>query len=290
MTRSTTHVDPPAIHPDAYPVTRVSTEFHLRGFDLLTAVHGDLISGVIVMTLVRHQMGALRREAISFRELSRKLDMPAETVRRHILNLVRSSHCVVKDGGVAVSPAALRGRPVTTFLRKIYVNAVRLLADLTRVEVVAFAPSSRRPVTSGRLSREQTRIAIAATGLLLAGVRATRGYWGGDVMNGLVYTAISAANVKHVTNSASAAIRAVLPDSERKPVSVLAISRSLRLPYETTRRHAEALLKAGVCVRVGRHGLLVPARFIHGATEGSVLVYCLVKDFVAELRRAGVKV
>lgn len=177
----------------------------LRGFDLLTAAQGDLTSGLIVMTLVREQMGASRHKAVGFRELSRKLDMPAETVRRHILSLVQSGQCVVKDGGVAVPPAVLRGRRVATYLRKIYVNAIR----------------------------EQTRITIAATGLLLAGIRAMRGYWGGDVMKGLVFTAISATNVKHATNGTSAAIRAVLPDSERQPVSVLGISRSLRMPYET---------------------------------------------------------
>lgn len=278
------------MHPDAYPVSRVSTEFHLRGFDLLTAAQGDLTSGLIVMTLVREQMGASRRKAVGFRELSRKLDMPAETVRRHILSLVQSGQCVVKDGGVAVPPAVLRGRRVATFLRKIYVNAIRLLADLTRVDVASFDPMSRRPVTSGRLSREQTRIAIAATGLLLAGIRAMRGYWDGDVMKGLVFTAISATNVKHATNGTSAAIRAVLPDSERQPVSVLGISRSLRMPYETIRRHAEALLQAGICVRVGRHGLLVPASFIHGIPAGTLLVHRLVMEFLAELRRAGVKV
>ena len=62
-----------------------------------------------------------------------------------------------------------------------------------------------------------------------------RRFWGGDLMKRLVYTAIWTANVKHITNSAPAAMRAVLPDSQRQPVGVLAISRSLRLPYETIR-------------------------------------------------------
>jgi DNA-binding Lrp family transcriptional regulator len=262
----------------------------LRAFDLLTAAHGDLMSGVIIMTLVYNQAGVSGRKGMGFRELSRRLDMPAETVRRHVRSLAQSGHCIVQDGGVTVPVAVLRGRPITTFLRKIYVDAVRLLADLTRVGIAAFAPSSRRPVVAGRLSTEQTKIAIAATGMLLAGVRATRGYWGGDVVHGLVYTAITSANIRHVTNSASATIPAVLPDSQRQPVSVLAISRSLRLPYETIRRHAEALVEAGVCERVGRRGLLVPASFLRTVPDGTLLVYRLTMDFVAELRRGGVKV
>lgn len=285
MSRNSTQV-----HPDAYPVTRVSTEFHLRGFDLLTGAQGDVVDGLIVMTLVRDQMSEPPRKAASVRALSRRLDMPYATIRRRVEKLVHDGQCIVDRGGLVVPSSVLRGRRIMTFLRKIYVNAVRLLADLTRIEVASFAATSRRPVRSGRLTREQTTIAVAATGLLLAGIRAMRAFWGGDLMKGLVYTAIWTANVKHVTNSAPAAMRTVLPDSQRQPVSVLAISRSLRLPYETIRRHADALLQAGICVRVGRHGLRVPAHFIQGIPAGIVIGHRLVMDFLTDLRQADVNV
>lgn len=290
MSQSSTRAGAPDVHPDAYRVVRVATEFLLRGFDLLTEAEGDVVDGLIVMTLVRDQTGGQRRRPIGVRALSRRLDMPYTTIRRHVEKLTESGQCVAKDGGLIVPPAVLRGRRITTFLRKIYVNAVRLLTDLTRIDVAAFASTSRRPVKSGRLSKEQTAIAVAATGLLLTGIRATRTYWGGDLMRGLVYTAVWTANVKHVTNTAPAGIRAVLPDSDRQPVSVLAISRSLRLPYETVRRHADALVQAGICVRVGRNGLRVPARFIEGMTAGIAIAYRLIMEFLAELRRAGVTV
>ncbi len=290
MGQSTTQVGPAGVHPDAYPVARISTEFYLRGFDLLTEAQGDVVDGLIVMTLVHDQAGAQRRKPAGVRALSRRLHVPYTTIRRHVEKLIEDGQCVAKDGGLLVPRAVLRSRRITTFLRKIYVNAVRLLADLTRIGVASFAATSRRPVRSGRLSREQATIAVAATGLLLAGIRALRGFWDGDVMKGLVYTAVSAANIKHVTNSAPSAIRGVLPDSQRQPVSVLGISRSLRLPYETIRRHAEALLQEGICVRVGRHGLLVPSSFYQSVPEGTVLVYRLAMDFLAELQRAGVKV
>jgi predicted ArsR family transcriptional regulator len=281
----------PAVHPDAYRVVRVATEFVLRAFDLLTEAHGDVVDGMIVMTLARDRMSVPRRKAAGVRALARRLDMPYATVRRHVEKLMRSGQCADEGGGLGVPPALLRSRRLAAFLRKIYVNAVRLLADLTRIEVAAFASTSRRPVKSGRLSRQQTAVAVAATGLLLAGLRGTRAFWGGDLMKGLVYTAIWTANVKHVTNTAPAGLRAVLPDSDRQPVSVLAISRSLRLPYETVRRHAEALVQAGICVRVGRPGLIVPTRFIEDATApGIATAYRLVMDFLAELRRDGVKV
>ena len=283
------NVEPSPPHPDAIPVTRVSTEFHLRGIDLLTRIEADLTDALILMTLVRDQMRSPRRGAGSVRELSRQLDIPYETVRRRVQELVSSGRCVMKDEGVIVPPAVLRGRRVTTFLRKIYVNAVRLLTDLTRIEVAAFASTSRRPVASGRLAAEQRTIALAATGLLLAGLRALRAFWGGDVMRGMVYTAIWTANVKHVTNRAPAADRGVLPDSQRVPVSVLAISQSLRLPYETVRRHAEAMVKEGMCIRKGRRGLVVPTTFIHRITAGPAIGHRLVLDFLADLRSVGVR-
>jgi hypothetical protein len=291
MGQSITQIEAGQVHPDAYPVTRVSTEFHLRGFDLLTQLQGDITDGLIVMTLIHDQLKTPRRKGgSSMRELSRKLEMPAETVRRHVQGLVKSGQCLSSNGTVAVPATALRRRRISTFLRKVYVNAVRLLADLTRIEVAAFASASRQPVRSGRLGKEQLAIAVAGTGLLLAGLRALRAFWGGDLMRGLVYTAIWTANVKHVTNTAPAADRSMVDDSQRVPVSVLAISRSLRLPYETVRRHADEMVKDGICVRAGRRGLVVPNSFIRRITAGPVIGHRLVMDFLAELRRAGVKV
>jgi hypothetical protein len=95
-------------------------------------------------------------------------------------------------------------------------------------------------------------------------------------MKGLVFTAIWTANVKHVTNTPAAGDRGTLKDSQRLPVSALAISRSLRLPYETVRRHADALLKEGQCVRVGRKGLIVMASTHRRHVPTSTATYHIV--------------
>lgn len=286
--RVDTQIEPEQVHPDAYPVTRVSTEFHLRAIDSLTRVQEDVVDALIVLTLVRNQMVA-RREALRIRALARLLDAPYETVRRRVEGLVERRQCVAAADGVAVPPDVLRSRQVRTFLRETYVNTVRLLADLTRIKVAAFASTARRPIQSERLTKDQRAIALAGTSLLLAGLRALRGFWGGDLMKGMVYTAIWTANVKHVTNTDPVANGYVLPDSQRLPVSVLAISRSLRLPYETVRRHADALVREGICVRADRRGLVVPASFIVRIASGPIIAHRLVLDFLVELRRAGVK-
>ena len=109
-------------------------------------------------------------------------------------------------------------------------------------------------------------------------------------MKGLVFTAIWTANVKHVTNTSRAATSSMLPDSQRQPVSVLAISRSLRLPYETARRHADTLVREGLCVRAGRQGVFVSTHVAEATLAGSVAGHRLVVAFLDELRSGGVTI
>ncbi len=281
----------PSIHPDVYPVARVSTEFFLRGFDLLCQLDDDVVSGLIFMTLWQDALSGTAPEPMGIRELSRRLDLPYETVRRHVHKLSQSGICLVEDGGITIPSAVRRSPRFVGMQRKIYVNAVRLLGDLTRVAVANFksgrSPSSR----SRRMSMEQTSVAVAAIGLLVAGMKTMRDFFDGDLMNGLVFTGIWAANVKHVINAApAAAYRGILPDADRLPVSAQAISESLHLPYETVRRHAGALVKQGKCKRVAYQGLVVPKRVFRQMTVESAAIRQLILGFVAELRAAGIKV
>jgi len=278
------------IHPDARPVIRVATEFYLRGFELLARLEGDIVDGLIVMTLACDQMRSPRHGARSTRALSRGLDVPTETVRRHVRGLLQRGHCVSEDGGVAVPASVMRSRHVATFLRRIHAEAERLLGDLTRIGVASFTGTPRRSTPSGRFTGEHAVIAVAATGLLLSCVQALRAFWAGDLTRGMIFTGIWAANVRHVTNSASGASRTVLADRLRQPVSALALARSLRLPYETVRRHADALMRDGVCRRAGRAGLIVPARVHLRIASGAGIAHRLVTNFLSELRLGGVKV
>lgn len=272
------------------PVARVSTEYYLRAFDSMTRLQQDIADGAIFMAIVHGQLTAPHRKAIGVRELSRRIGIPYETLRRHAQVLVHSGKCASTARGLAVPASVLRSRMITTFMRTLYGNTVRLLVDLTRVGVAAFPSASWRPSSSGRLTKEQAAIALAGLGLLLTGMRLMRDFWAGDLLKGLVYTAIWTANVKHVANTSLATSATVLADTERQPVSVGAVSRSLRLPYETVRRHADALLREGICVRAGRQGLVVLAT-THVRTEpGAIAGYHLVLEFLGELRRAGVRV
>ncbi|HEY2419088.1 MAG TPA: hypothetical protein VGH84_14285 [Steroidobacteraceae bacterium] len=115
-----------------------------------------------------------------------------------------------------------------------------------------------------------------------------------DLVKALVYTAMWTANVRHITHSVAAnqqfaAFDSVPPDEMRQPVSVMAISNALRIPYETVRRYVHTLLNEGRCVRVDRKGFIVPAAVIGSVAHRNTMraSYPSLLRFVTELRRAG---
>lgn len=82
-----------------------------------------------------------------------------------------------------------------------------------------------------------------------------------NFVTALVFLAIARANVSAITSAEVVDHRVagpdLPPDAQRLPVSVYAIARDLRLPYETARRHVGKLKAEGRCVPAGE-GLIVP--------------------------------
>ncbi|HYG25775.1 MAG TPA: hypothetical protein VD906_02600 [Caulobacteraceae bacterium] len=118
---------------------------------------------------------------------------------------------------------------------------------------------------------------------------------GGDLVKGLIFVAIVQANTQHiitdeVLNQAYSESDKAPPDEARRPVSVHALSVSLGIPYETTRRYVNKLLSDGYCQRV-RRGLVVPGEVL----TRPEMVMGLKRNFAnlqrlsAGLRRAGVE-
>ncbi len=274
---------------DVYPVVRVSTEYYLRGFDLLSRLQGDMMRSLVFMTVVHGQLTAPSGKPPSVRVLSRTLDVPYETVRRHVVELLHGGQFIEQAGGLVVPTKVQNSRLVSTFLRGIHGHAVRFLIALKSIKVARYRKKSSRP-SSGKVAKEQLAIALAGTATLLAGIRALRDFWKGDIVRGLVYTAIWTANVKHVANTATAGTRDVLADKHRVPVTAFAISTGIRLPYETVRRHVRSLMDEDIVVRVARAGLIVPEKIHRRWEVGALMGYRLTMDFLAELRAAGVKV
>lgn len=117
---------------------------------------------------------------------------------------------------------------------------------------------------------------------------------GGDLVTALVFMAIVSANVAHLNaDGPDGPLHADSddppPDALRKPVSVLALSGSLNLPYETTRRHVAKLLKSGQCERVAG-GLIVPVRVLLSDRHNEVMRANMtnLRRLFRALSRAGV--
>lgn len=102
----------------------------------------------------------------------------------------------------------------------------------------------------------------AATAVRLAGEFFVRGVeivaraHGGDLLRGIIFTAIAVANGEAAPTGGG---------GERRPVSVMSIAHSIGVPYETTRRYVNMLVNENMCVRDGRRGVFIPQHALQTA-------------------------
>ncbi|HEY3950267.1 hypothetical protein [Phenylobacterium sp.] len=113
----------------------------------------------------------------------------------------------------------------------------------------------------------------------------------GELLTGLVNLALVQANVSHLDRVASGfdGVDTPPPDEVRRPVSILALSASLGLPYETTRRHVAKMVATGQCVKV-KGGVVVPTAVIDDGRRTEMLEVNLMnlRRLFRNLRAAGV--
>lgn len=147
-----------------------------------------------------------------------------------------------------------------------------------------------------RTDKRRDRLALrAATSFMLHSVDLMSRVVGGDILRGVIFTAIVDANVRHIRpgdvigQSYSEASDNV-PDDLRRPISVHALALELDIPYETTRRHVNALIAGGYCVRT-ETGIIVPAAVIARDQMSMALRrnFENLRRLVADLREGGVE-
>ncbi len=115
-----------------------------------------------------------------------------------------------------------------------------------------------------------------------------------DLIQTLLFLAISRANVAGITEAPEAGTRfagltSVPPDTMRLPISVYALSRDLRLPKDTVRRHVGKLRSDGLCIEVSG-GLIIPGSVL-ARPEYLMAIdqnWSLTRDFVDQLTRYGI--
>lgn len=114
-----------------------------------------------------------------------------------------------------------------------------------------------------------------------------------ELIQTLLFLAISRANVAGITEAPEAGTRfagltSIPPDTMRLPISVYALSRDLRLPQETVRRHVGKLKADGLCIEAAG-GLIIPRSVLVGPNYLMAIDqnWSLTRDFVDELARLG---
>lgn len=82
---------------------------------------------------------------------------------------------------------------------------------------------------------------------------------GGDAMRAMIFTAIWTANISYARRGLTPQ-DGLAPDALRRPVTISRLASLVGAPSETVRRHVVRLIEDGLCVRVGRKGVVVPSQ------------------------------
>lgn len=96
--------------------------------------------------------------------------------------------------------------------------------------------------------------------LVLGSIVAAKKAFNGDLNLMSVFFAISQGSLSHIKFDDVINLNDdefIVPDSMRRPVSILGVSEYLDMPYETTRRHVMNLVESGFCKRFGRKEFVV---------------------------------
>ena len=116
----------------------------------------------------------------------------------------------------------------------------------------------------------------------------------GDLTLGLIFASIVQSNVRHISDDPKLTkqyglMGSVPPDELRQPISINALSESLNIPYETTRRYVHRLLDLGWCVKVGSRGVVVPGAIIASpeVMAAGFKQYSYLLHFLRQLKEIG---
>jgi DNA-binding transcriptional ArsR family regulator len=199
------------------------------------------------------------RRPISGRALAETLDLPYETVRRHVRKLRNAGLCKTGPEG-AVTPAGFQD---SDFFKRLSDQIWRLTHEFLQGPAGALAPTSP-PIPAHRFS-VRLELARIANEYFLDSLAAVRGRLGLGLVEVIVLTAIGSANVRAVSSDPDLArtygdLDSVMGDDERRPVSAYAVAKQLSLPYETVRRTALRLVELGLAERGPEGAFIIPAR------------------------------
>ncbi|MBS0409469.1 MAG: hypothetical protein JSR86_06100 [Proteobacteria bacterium] len=141
--------------------------------------------------------------------------------------------------------------------------------------------------------RVTTRLSID---YLLRSLQLVQSYTGLDYLTCLLLLAIISANTagfdQNLERQARYAHQGDLPPTEaRRPVSILSLSNAFGLPYETTRRHVNQLVKAGIASKMRKGIVIAESPELSGSlAELRRSNFANLQRLLRNLRKAGVTI
>lgn len=148
--------------------------------------------------------------------------------------------------------------------------------------------SRQADAAPSRAERELGRLSLA-----FMRDQAAMGLDGLGSLDAILIMAINQANISALTHEPLTRIRhgrieAPAPDQRRRPVSINAVANSLRMPFETVRRHVRRLEQVGACASVDG-GIIVPEAYLAspGYVEGVMRSHRRLVAFFHEANTAG---
>ena len=203
--------------------------------------------------------------AVSISAIANSLRIPFETARRRIAALVDLGIVKSVPRGVIIPMGPLNSpfyrmtaEAHYLLVRTLYfrLRGIGLLEDLPRPNGPPFDPE-HPPV----------RLVIRLSADYLLRLAEPLNMHVGDLVSGLIMMEVIQANTEHLPDSEGGEAdgdwspEGFVPDEQRKPVRVAALSQRLGIPQETVRRHLTRLVKEDRCERSG-DGYLISSRIL----------------------------
>ena len=185
------------------------------------------------------------RRPISIAAVAGSLSLPYETVRRRAGRLVRAGALVATPKGLVVPAASLT---TPEYLAAAVARYERLKAFWVELKAAGVQPPNTEPL-GPPLSAPPIRLVNRVTGEYMLRVNEQLLKRVGDAVSGVLVLEMGRANAEHL-DLGTRQVEGPLPDHLRRPVSILALSRRLRLPAETVRRHVLQLEAEGLARKV----------------------------------------
>ena len=280
---------------------RAVVEFAVRMGGALGGLHGgDVRLGVCWLTILQANieqaqgdgpLGDDGRRPITVHALSQVLRNSPETTRRHVNALVARGLVARGPAGVIVplaAQASAEGRAceqaILSAFRQLLESLDRIGFDLGPLK----APDGRIDIAAGHAS-----LLPAISGFFLRITLEAKPVYDNDIITGLVFSAMMAANVGWMADNPTlswsfADADKPPPDDLRQPAAIVIIARMTQMPFTTVQRHISRLETLGFCAKVGRGYITTTARMTDPVmvARGAIVVDSLNK-MISQLGRAG---